>query len=73
MQSIRFTRSAAGVTNRRGLIVGVGVAGVAAVAARALPGRMAQAAPALEARPPADDARYQATRHVLRYYETAKS
>ena len=77
MKSIPYTRFAAAVTggmsNRRGLIAGAGIVGVAAVAARALPGQTAQAAAAVDTKPPADEAGYRSTAHVLRYYETAKS
>ena len=59
-------------TKRRGLLLGAGVAGAAAIAARALP-----VAPAAEVAAPAkptvdDKAGYRLTQHVLRYYETTK-
>lgn len=60
--------------DRRGLVVGAGVAGVAALAAAALH-RKAVATP--EAANPAGAAPakdgYQVTPHVLRYYETTRS
>ena len=59
--------------DRRGLVVGAGVAGVAAVAATALH-RQAVAVPEVAgpvAAPAA--AGYQVTPHVLRYYETTRS
>ena len=61
--------------DRRGLVVGTGVAGVAAVAAHAL-GRSGVAAPAAAAAAsPAGDSAggYRLTPHVLRYYETTKA
>ena len=61
--------------DRRGLVVGAGIAGVAAVAAAALH-RRSVAAPEAEvtaaAATPAADG-YQVTPHVLRYYETTRS
>ena len=57
--------------DRRGLVVGTGVAGIAAVTAYTL-GRGGIAAPAAEAgatAAPADSG-YRLTPHVLRYYET---
>ena len=75
MKSIASTRSAAagGMSHRRGVLVGVGIVGIAAVAARALGGRTAEPPPAVGAKPRADQAGYRATAHVLRYYETANS
>jgi len=60
--------------DRRGLVVGTGVAGVAAVAAHAL-GRAGVAAPAAQpgATAAAADGGYRVTPHVLRYYETTKA
>ena len=59
---------------RRGLVAGVGIAGVAAVAATALQGARTEA-PAAGAdaatAPPGDG--YRLTDHVLRYYETTKA
>ena len=60
--------------DRRGLVVGAGVAGVAAVAAQVLHRAAVDAPVAVAAKAPvADGAGYQVTPHVLRYYETAKS
>jgi len=57
---------------RRGLLLGVGVAGAAAIAAKTLPVAPVEPAPAAD-KPAADRAGgYQLTQHVLRYYETAK-
>ncbi|HZT56885.1 MAG TPA: hypothetical protein VFA35_11705, partial [Burkholderiaceae bacterium] len=57
---------------RRGLLVGAGVAGAAAVAAgglhRAMLAEVGAAAPAA-----AEGAGYRLTPHVLRYYETTKA
>ena len=60
--------------DRRGLVVGTGIAGVAAVAAHAL-GRAGVAAPAVQpdAAVAAADGGYRVTPHVLRYYETTKA
>ena len=60
--------------DRRGLVVGTGIAGVAAVAAHAL-GRAGVAAPAVQpgAAAAAADGGYRVTPHVLRYYETTKA
>lgn len=72
-----FRRSAdagGGKVERRGLILGAGVAGVAAVATQILRGHaVAAPEPVLAKALPAQDAGYQVTPHVLRYYETAKS
>jgi hypothetical protein len=78
MKFIQSRRAAAAATDgnvdRRGLIVGVGVAGAAAVATHALRGTGDEApGPVAAKTAPAKDAGYQATPHVLRYYETAKS
>ena len=57
---------------RRGLLLGAGVAGAAAVAAgglhRAVVAEVGTAAPAA-----AEGAGYRLTPHVLRYYETTKA
>ena len=61
--------------DRRGLVVGTGIAGVAAVAAHALV-RSGVVAPAADAAAPAaaaDTGGYRVTPHVLRYYETTKA
>ncbi|HJV59433.1 MAG TPA: formate dehydrogenase [Albitalea sp.] len=58
---------------RRSLLLGAGVAGVAALAVKALPGAPQQEAAAARAKPAPDtDGGYQLTQHVLRYYETTK-
>ncbi len=57
---------------RRGLLLGAGVAGAAALAAKALPGTATEVA-AVAVKPAVDTAGgYQLTPHVLRYYETTK-
>jgi hypothetical protein len=78
MKFIRSGRSApdaiAGNADRRGLLVGAGVAGVAAIAAQVLH-RSAVEAPSTVATkaPLAKGEGYRVTPHVRRYYETAKS
>lgn len=59
---------------RRGLVVGAGVAGAAALAAAALH-RRSVANPVVVVDKPTTDAGdgYQVTPHVLRYYETTRS
>jgi hypothetical protein len=60
-------------TRRRGLLVGAGVAGAAALAAKTLPVVPEAVADAAAATPLPDTAAgYQLTQHVLRYYETTK-
>ena len=61
-------------TRRRSLLMGAGVVGAAAIAARALPTVPAAPAVATPAAKPAvdDKAGYQLTQHVLRYYETTR-
>ncbi|HEX6362123.1 MAG TPA: formate dehydrogenase [Albitalea sp.] len=60
-------------TKRRGLLLGAGVAGAAAIAARALPTAPAEDVAAPAAKPAPDTkAGYRLTQHVLRYYETTK-
>jgi hypothetical protein len=73
--STRFTVAATdNGFDRRGLIVGAGVVGVAVVAMQALRGRATESPVAVTAKAsPAKDTGYRATPHVLRYYETAKS
>jgi hypothetical protein len=80
MKFIQSRRSPAaagdGTVDRRGVIVGASVAGVAAMATQILRGGAGavEAPVALAAKPlPAKEAGYRATPHVLRYYETAKS
>ena len=60
---------------RRGLVIGAGVAGAAALAAKVMPGQaVATAAAATAAKPAVDTAGgYQLTQHVLRYYETTRA
>jgi hypothetical protein len=60
---------------RRGLLVGAGVAGVAALAVKALPGGGPSplAATASGATAPDLGGGYQLTDHVKRYYQTARS
>ena len=63
----------AGPLNRRGLLLGAGVAGAAVVVAKALPGSAAVEVAQAAVKPAVDTAGgYQLTPHVLRYYETAK-
>jgi hypothetical protein len=59
---------------RRGLLVGAGVAGAAALAAKVLPGA-APAAPAVAVAPKVIGTAggYRESAHVLRYYETARA
>ena len=62
-------------TTRRGLVIGAGIAGAAALAVKALPGQtVAATAVAAAAKPAVDTAGgYQLTQHVLRYYETTRA
>lgn len=66
--------AAAPPLKRRGLLLGVGAAGAAAIAAKVVPGTSAPAAEALAAAKPvlADTGGYQLSAHVLRYYETTR-
>jgi hypothetical protein len=78
MKFIRSRSSApdgvAGKVDRRGLVVGTGVAGVAAVATAVLHRGAVEAPIAVAAKAPLVKGEgYQVTPHVLRYYETAKS
>ena len=60
--------------DRRGLVVGAGIAGVAAVTAHALVrGGVPAPTPEATAKVPSDEGGYRATPHVLRYYETTKA
>ena len=62
-----------GVSKRRGLLLGVGAAGAALIAAKALPGAPTQVATAAPAKPAPDTAGgYQESPHVLRYYQTTR-
>jgi len=59
---------------RRGMLIGVGAAGAAALAVKALPGAAPVPAAAVSAKAAVDPAGgYQLTEHVLRYYDTARS
>ena len=59
---------------RRSWVIGVGVAGAAAVAVKVLPGAPALAPIATASLPAVDTAGgYQVTPHVLRYYDTARA
>ena len=60
---------------RRGLVIGAGVAGAAALAVKVMPGQaVATTAVATVAKPAVDTAGgYQLTQHVLRYYETTRA
>ncbi len=66
--------SVAAKVDRRGLVVGAGVAGVAAIAAQALRrgGVVAPVAASAKAAVPKGDG-YQVTQHVLHYYETTRT
>ena len=64
----------AGLTNRRGLLVGAGIAATAAVAVKTLPGAVpAAAAPAVAKAAPDTRGGYRLTPHVRRYYETTQT
>ena len=60
---------------RRGLVIGAGVAGAAALAVKVMPGQaVATPVVATAAKPALDTAGgYQLTQHVLRYYETTRA
>ena len=73
-QSTPTSETAAPTVGRRGLVVGVGVAGAAAVAAQALHRGVIDAPVAAAAKTTATEGEgYRLTPHVLRYYETTKS
>ena len=58
---------------RRGLILGAGVAGAAAIAVKALPVATAPATvAAAKAAVATEKGGYQLTQHVLRYYQTTR-
>lgn len=60
--------------HRRGLLLGAGMAGAAALVVKALPSSIPVAAPVLVVEAAVDTtAGYQVTPHVLRYYETTRS
>ncbi len=68
----RSTAATSPALTRRTLFAGAGAAGIAAVAATALPLRQA-AAPVVEVAAAAVEADgYQLTEHVKRYYQTAR-
>ena len=60
---------------RRGLLLGVGAAGAAVLAAKTMPGAVAPLAEAASTAAKAVDPSggYQVSAHVLRYYETART
>lgn len=59
---------------RRGLLLGVGAAGAAALAVKVMPGAAPVATVVVAAKKVIDPAGgYQVTPHVLRYYETTRS
>ena len=67
-------RNTANPLKRRGLLLGVGAAGAAALAVKVMPGAAPVATVALAAKKGIDPAGgYQVTPHVLRYYETTRS
>ena len=67
--------SAAQPLKRRGLLIGAGVAGAAALAVKGLPGPAPVSSAAALVKPVIDNSAggYQLTPHVLRYYETARA
>ncbi len=65
------TPPASSPLKRRGLILGAGVAGAAALAVRAVPDVAAPAAASTATADPAEGG-YRLTPHVQRYYQTAK-
>jgi len=61
------------ITKRRSLLLGAGVVGAAAIAAKTLPSAPAQVAEVPKVKSAADESGgYQETQHVLRYYETTR-
>jgi hypothetical protein len=77
MKSIAFDRNTpeparTAPTSRRKLVLGAGVAGAAAIAAKTLPVAPETVAAAATQTAPDTAAGYQLTQHVLRYYETTK-
>jgi hypothetical protein len=59
---------------RRGLLLGVGAAGAAALAVKVMPGAAPVATAVVAAKKVIDPAGgYQVTPHVLQYYDTARS
>ena len=66
--------AAANPLKRRGLLIGAGAAGAAALAVKVMPGAAPVATAAVAAKTAVDTAGgYQLTPHVLRYYETARA
>jgi hypothetical protein len=65
--------ASAKVSKRRGLLLGVGAAGAAVIAAKALPGTAPAQLAAAPVKPAPDTSGgYQLSAHVRRYYETTK-
>lgn len=78
MQAVKkfIGASSAAPATRRGLLAGVGIAAVATVAVKALPGAAPVAAaisPTVARLAPDTTGGYQLTPHVRRYYETAQT
>ena len=72
--SDQTTRDTANPLKRRGLLLGVGASGAAALAVKVMPGAAPVATAAVAAKKVIDPAGgYQVTPHVLQYYETARS
>ncbi len=68
------TPKTANPLKRRGLLLGAGAAGAAALAVKALPGAAPDAPVAVATKTPVDaGGGYRVTAHVLRYYETTRS
>ena len=66
--------AAANPLKRRGLLIGAGAAGAAALAVKVMPGAAPVATAAMAATTVVDTAGgYQLTPHVLRYYETTRA
>lgn len=67
--------TAAQPLKRRGLLIGAGAAGAAALAVQALPGVAPQAPAVASALPKVVETTggYQLSAHVLRYYETTRA
>lgn len=68
-----MSKSSSPALSRRGMLVGAGVAGAAAVAVSAIPQAARSPAPAaaLEAAPETGGG-YRLSAHVMRYYQTAR-
>ena len=80
MKSLRSSRPAPAAApdssriDRRGLVIGAGVAGAAAVAAGTLHRAAVDVLPVAAAKPATPDGEgYRLTAHVKRYYETTKA